>query len=551
MKAYVDGRVLALSPSALLGQGGEAEVYDLGDGRVLKRWKPADHPDYAGDLIAQTAARTRATTASAKLAALPSRLPAAVVRPAALALGKRGGAPIGYVMPKVAGVHLHAWADRRWRRDHHRDAAAATRVLTALHAAIADVHAAGCVIGDCTDVNVLVDGEVPRLIDVDSWQLPGYPGTAWTPRYVDPRLCEVGPMGLAWTRPHDVDSDWFAFAAMACEVLLGVGAWGGVHAPKDPAQRLAQSLRPIRGVSVFSPEVAYPRSAAPTASLPSAWLDHLGAVFAGARRGVFPRALLADLRFARCGGCGLEHARTRCPSCAVTVPTPRVAAPIAATGALRVTSIDPARVPTTTWALGPTPIPGAPAVWRRGDRLGRTTALGDVELGQIVGGEARAWVGRERGAGFYRVGALTVGFSFHAAHGGLADGIRLPTIAGELVAAHAICAADVCVLSWRALHRGQRITTVARLVAGALDATCVGGVDDWTCGIGGACVAGGHLFVPTDLGVVRVAARAGALVVDKTFPDTGRFVTAADALAPGPGGLYVRRAVDALLLELV
>ena len=43
---YIDGNKLALAPAALLGQGGEAEVYDLADGRVLKWWKPADHPDF-------------------------------------------------------------------------------------------------------------------------------------------------------------------------------------------------------------------------------------------------------------------------------------------------------------------------------------------------------------------------------------------------------------------------------------------------------------------------------------------------------------------------
>ena len=33
--AWVDGVRVVLTPAALLGQGGEAEVYDLADGRVL------------------------------------------------------------------------------------------------------------------------------------------------------------------------------------------------------------------------------------------------------------------------------------------------------------------------------------------------------------------------------------------------------------------------------------------------------------------------------------------------------------------------------------
>ena len=72
----VDGRRFAVSPGVLLGQGGEAEVYDLGDGRVVKWWKPPEHPDFAGDAAAQEAARARIATAPARLGALPKGLPA-------------------------------------------------------------------------------------------------------------------------------------------------------------------------------------------------------------------------------------------------------------------------------------------------------------------------------------------------------------------------------------------------------------------------------------------------------------------------------------------
>ena len=56
---YIDGERFTLAPSALLGQGGEAEVYDLGDGRVLKWWKPDDHPDFDGLPAVQGAVRRR------------------------------------------------------------------------------------------------------------------------------------------------------------------------------------------------------------------------------------------------------------------------------------------------------------------------------------------------------------------------------------------------------------------------------------------------------------------------------------------------------------
>jgi len=87
---WIDGAKVTLEAAALLGQGGEAEVYDLGGGRVCKWWKPADHPDFDGLPDAQATAQRRLAEQPAKLRALPGRLPPAVVAPSGLALaGKR------------------------------------------------------------------------------------------------------------------------------------------------------------------------------------------------------------------------------------------------------------------------------------------------------------------------------------------------------------------------------------------------------------------------------------------------------------------------------
>src|SRR5262245_36998794 len=169
---WIDGVRVSLAPAALLGQGGEAEVYDLGDGRVVKWWKPPDHPDFAGAPDAQAAAARRIAEAPAKLRALPGNLPAAVVAPCGVALDKRKQVA-GYVMPKVTGTALHALGEPRWRREHPIDGSEVVSALLALHDAIAGLHRAGVVIGDCNDLNVLVDGTCVHLIDVDSYQYAG------------------------------------------------------------------------------------------------------------------------------------------------------------------------------------------------------------------------------------------------------------------------------------------------------------------------------------------------------------------------------------------
>ncbi|MBV8758041.1 MAG: hypothetical protein JO257_12215, partial [Deltaproteobacteria bacterium] len=182
---WIDGARVELRQ--LLAQGGEAEVYDLGDGRVVKWWKPADHPDFAGNAAAQAAAATRIAEGGARLAALPARLPASVVAPIGLARSRKNGDVVGYVMPKIAGEPLFNLGEARWRRAHAGIDVSA--VLLALHEALAALHRAGVVVGDCNDLNVLVDGNRVHLIDVDSYQLPGFPCSMFSERFVDPRLC--------------------------------------------------------------------------------------------------------------------------------------------------------------------------------------------------------------------------------------------------------------------------------------------------------------------------------------------------------------------------
>src|SRR5207237_28741 len=122
----------------------------------------------------------------AKLRALPGNLPAAVVTPCGLALD-RGKRVVGYLMPKVVGVTLHQLGEPRWRREHPVPGDDLVAALLALHDAIAGLHRARVVIGDCNDLNVLVDGRRVHLIDVDSYQLPGYPCAMMSERFLDPR----------------------------------------------------------------------------------------------------------------------------------------------------------------------------------------------------------------------------------------------------------------------------------------------------------------------------------------------------------------------------
>lgn len=534
---WIDGDRTQLKPTALLGQGGEAEVYDLGDGRVLKWWKPPDHPDFDGQPAAQAAAQQRIAEAPAKLRALPGNLPAALVVPCGFALDKQQHVA-GYLMPKVTGEPLHSFGEPRWRRDHPVDGDDVLAMLLALHDAIAALHRAGVVVGDCNDLNVLVAGRHVHLIDVDSYQFGGYTCGMFSERFVDPRLLDTT---LVPNAPHDEASDWFAYAAMVFRTLLGVGPWGGVHQPADPAKRCSPNLRAMKRVSVYSPDIVYPRAARSLAILPDELGELFRTIFERDRRGVFPRTALERLRLRACTTCGEEHARVRCPACQTQAHVP----PAVVHGRLRWQAIDPATVRFPYEVGAKTP------VWLEAGTLWRRGRLGPERIGSVLAGQTRAWVGNKLGIGFYRAGGYAVGFVFRPDRGPLDDRVVLPRIRGQLIDWHATLGDDRAWLWFVTAEQGRVATTC--LVVGADGSTLACetfGDASWLAGIHGACAAGPHLFVPADDGIARIEIVQGAIVQTRTFPETAPLISSGDRLALTSGAIDAVRTRDAIRLQL-
>ena len=538
---WIDGAKIALVPRMLLAQGGEAEVYDLGDGRVVKWWKPADHPDFDGLADAQDTARKRLAEAPAKLRALPGKLGSAVVAPCGFALaGKKSTQVVGYLMPKIAGVPLHSYGEPKWRRDHPIAGAELVCALLALHDAITELHRAHVVIGDCNDLNVLVDGPRVHLIDVDSYQFGGYACPMFSERFVDPRLCQA--QQLVPVAPHDEASDWFAFAVMAFRSLLGVGPWGGVHQPANPAQRISPLQRALRRLSVYAADVLYPRAARSLAILPDELTAAFQAIFERDLRAPFPRIELERLRLRACSTCGEEHGRVRCPACQTAAHLP----PVVIHGRLRWTTIAPAAIAFAGYEVDRTT-----PIWIDQGALWRRTKLGPERIGGVLAQQTRAWVGGKLGVGFYRAGGYAVGFVFRPERGVLDDRVALPKLRGQLVDAHATVGDDRAWLWLTSVDGGRLVTTCVVIAADAqVIASATFADAAWTAGISGGCAAGPHLFVPTDEGLARIEIVQGTIAQTRTFVETAPLIGAGDRLALSPGGIDAVRRRDAIRMQL-
>lgn len=323
MDVYLSRKRLRLTPQQAIGKGGEADVFALDQQRALKVFKAPTHPDYSGQAHEQQAAAARLAEQQAKLPAFPSQVPERVIRPQELATDRKGRTILGYSMRLVPGATaLLRYAERSFRQTGV-GAATVVAIFRDMHQTLTALHQAGAVVGDMNDLNILVCGTAAYFIDADSFQFGAFPCRVFTARFVDPLLCAPQATAPLLQQPHNAASDWYAFTVMLMQCLLFVGPYGGLYRPADPAQRLPHEARPLRRLTIFHPEVQYPKPALPYRIVPDELLHYWHQVYTADLRQPFPLALLDGLHWQHCGPCGLEHARPVCPRCAPGLPTRR------------------------------------------------------------------------------------------------------------------------------------------------------------------------------------------------------------------------------------
>lgn len=320
MDVYIRDRKVNLKPQQSIGKGGEAEVFRWGTDRAIKLFKPPTHPDYGGLPQEQQAAAQRLSIHQKKLRQFPRDLPDTVVKPEDLVTDRSGQKILGYAMPLVKkGTVLLRYSDRLFRQ--RIASQTVVTIFENLHQTVEQLHQKQVIIGDFNDLNILVKGggnpsqSIPYLIDADSFQFSHFTCGMFTARFVDPLLCDpLGKQPLL-QQPHNALSDWYAFTVMLVQCLLFVDPYGGIYRPKDPTQQIPATARSLHRITIFHPEVRYPKPALPYDRLPDDLLHHFHQVFHQDWRGIFPRLLLTQLHWETCTTCGIEHARRQCPQC--------------------------------------------------------------------------------------------------------------------------------------------------------------------------------------------------------------------------------------------
>lgn len=508
MEVYLNQKRIKVNPKNAIGKGGEADIYDLKNGKVLKLFKTADHPDYQLLPQEQLAAQARLSIHQQKLPAFPQNLPARVIKPETLATDKQGMI-LGYAMPFLQNtVPLLKYSDRNYRNTNGLSQQFVTNLFRDLHETVLKIHQANVTIGDFNDLNLLVSQNQVNLIDADSFQFKQFLCQVFTARFVDPILCDRSVNQPILNSPYNPESDWYAFTVMLMQSLLYVDPYGGVYKPKSPTAMIPHSARPLQRISIFHPDVRYPKPAIPYQVLSDDLLQHFHNCFQKDWRSTFPQSLLESMHWTKCHQCGIEHLRTTCPICTpliaiVPSTTARGAGDEGKCKVLHIfqtegvilqvalqnnslnylyhanhefkredntvllsgeldaniqfaifgkSTIIAKQGKALTLTQGQTQAIAADLIransfsryWIDNGQLLRDGKLGAEYIGDILEGQTQFWIGETFGFGFYRAGSICVAFTFDAKRSGIGDRLNIPPIQGELIDANCVFSNELC-----------------------------------------------------------------------------------------------------------
>ena len=254
MKIFHKGRPLTLSDTYLLGAGGEGKVYAIGK-IAYKVYHEVSHALPLG-----------------KIQELSKIQDPRVINPIDPIQDERGNL-CGYTMQRVSRYKtLCEVSTCAYRERHGIPMSTMVTIVGEIETTLPIIHAAGVVLGDLNDLNILVDPQTAQIafIDLDSAQTPTYPLTAIMDSIRDPRTHP----------PYTPDQDWYALAVLAFRAFTGSGPYRGFH-----PSGLKELERKEKGLTCFDAGARLPASAYPISEIPTRYRDWLASTLAHEFRG--------------------------------------------------------------------------------------------------------------------------------------------------------------------------------------------------------------------------------------------------------------------------
>ena len=167
---------------------------------------------------------------------------------------------------------------KAFRQRHKITPEMMVKLVQKLQGLVAFVHSKGVLIVDLNEMNWLANRHFDDLfgIDVNSYQTPNFPATAIMDSVRD-RHMKPGQF--------DEGTDWFSFAVVAFQMMIGIHPYKGKHPDFDHMpldDRI--NARMLKNVSVFDPKARVPKVCFPFDAIPTGLRQWMQAVFTNGDR---------------------------------------------------------------------------------------------------------------------------------------------------------------------------------------------------------------------------------------------------------------------------
>jgi hypothetical protein len=203
-------------------------------------------------------------------------------RPHDLLIDPRSGKVVGYSTRFIDNAYVLCQLFPRSFRDREGVSHKHTfHLATLMRDGIKVAHKANILLVDHNEMNFLVDAKFAELtfIDTDSYQTRSYPATAI--------MDSIRDRHMAHSHDFNEGTDWFSFAIVAFQLLVGIHPYKGKH----PTLK-GFDARMKADVSVFHRDVGVPASVYPLDVIPADWRAWFEAVFNRGERCPPPGGLL-------------------------------------------------------------------------------------------------------------------------------------------------------------------------------------------------------------------------------------------------------------------
>lgn len=175
----------------------------------------------------------------------------------------------GLIFPEVSGTTLCETFSNAWWNRTGFDMKKCSETVANMRSTVAAAHVHKAIIVDGNEMNWLLDGTQPYLLDTDSWQIGGFPATAIMPSIRD------------WhTNGFDEGSDWYSWAIVTFQLWTGIHPFKGNH----PIHGKGWEDRMKLHASVFDDNVRMPAAVREFSNIPPALLKWYQSMFSSGVR---------------------------------------------------------------------------------------------------------------------------------------------------------------------------------------------------------------------------------------------------------------------------